>query len=210
MINYSLVVFFLAPVHHLSTPQSKTRKLLNVFNMVVVNFPNDDCVSDSGTRGVSLWVWPRVMCDRRCLLHGCRVFSAGRGRRRHLRHGLRSVLHLQGGVRGAVQRQQHILLRLDQLWHLALLLQGDQLVFKDMTLKYMIWYLSDVPQLPRHLPVAAELRDVLCVGAELPGVWWLPGHGPHPVPDCPVLRPLWGGAPAHAVRHKHWTTHDPG
>ena len=54
MINYSLVVFFLAPVHHLSTPLSKTRKLLNVFNMVVVNFPNDDCVSDSGSRGVSL------------------------------------------------------------------------------------------------------------------------------------------------------------
>ena len=53
MINYSLVVFFLAPVHHLATPQSKTRKLLNVFNMVVVNFPNDDCVSDSGTRGVT-------------------------------------------------------------------------------------------------------------------------------------------------------------
>ena len=54
MINYSLAVFFLAPAYHLSAPGSKTRKLLNVFNMVVVNFPNDDCVSDSGTRGVSV------------------------------------------------------------------------------------------------------------------------------------------------------------
>ena len=34
--------------------QPDKNELLNVFNMVVVNFPNDDCVSDSGTRGVSL------------------------------------------------------------------------------------------------------------------------------------------------------------
>ena len=51
MIKYSLVVFFLARPNLLSDPRSKTGKLLNVFNMVVVNFPNDDCVSDSGSRG---------------------------------------------------------------------------------------------------------------------------------------------------------------
>ena len=51
MIKYSLVVFFLARPNLPSDPRSKTGKLLNVFNMVVVNFPNDDCVSDSGSRG---------------------------------------------------------------------------------------------------------------------------------------------------------------
>ena len=82
MINYSLVVFFLAPAYHLSAPRSKTRKLLNVFNMVVVNFPNDDCVSDSGTRGASVRYChicqpvPVQVCATRLLSAPC---WAGRG-----------------------------------------------------------------------------------------------------------------------------------
>ena len=200
MINYSLVVFFLAPAYHLSAPRSKTRKLLNVFNMVVVNFPNDDCVSDSGTRGVSVrycQICHPGLC--RCVLHGYWVLPAGRGGGRGLRHGLWSMLHLQRGVRGRVPGQQHILLRGDQHRLLALLLQGNQTVYgRDGEI--LSWHLTDVSELPRHLPVAAQLRDVLCLRAELPSVCRLPGHGPHPVSHRPVLRPFRSGAPASAVR----------
>ena len=96
--------------------------------------------------------WHNVyLPDRRCLLHCRRVFSAGRGGGRGLRHGLRSLLHLQGGVRGRVQGQQHLLLRLDQLRHLTLLLQGDTLVFDDIVEIYTF-------QMCRSSPDICQLR----------------------------------------------------